>query len=103
MATTLTQLRDGLHVSVSQVKSYLRCRSFKPTVVICDLGLPGMDGYEVARTMRADASLRSVRLVALSGYAQPEDLQRSFAAGFEAHLAKPASPEAIEQILAGAG
>jgi CheY-like chemotaxis protein len=57
-------------------------------------------GYEVAKALRADATLSRVRLVALSGYAQPEDLQRSLAAGFDAHLAKPVSAEAIESVVA---
>ena len=68
--------------------------SGRPTI-----GLPGMDGYEVARALRADAKLRSARLIALSGYAQPEDRQRSSAAGFDAHIAKPASIEALEAVL----
>jgi len=76
-----------------------KARAFRPEVVICDIGLPKVDGYEVAKTLRADANLRPVRLVALSGYAQPEDLQRSFAAGFDAHLAKPASAEAIQSVV----
>ncbi len=74
-------------------------RTFKPEVVICDIGLPSMDGYAVAKALRADANLRSARLVALSGYARPKDLQRSAAAGFDAHIAKPASVEAIEEAL----
>jgi two-component system CheB/CheR fusion protein len=58
-----------------------------------------MDGYAVAKTLRSDENLRSARLIALSGYAQPEDLQRSTSAGFDAHIAKPASIEAIEEAL----
>jgi two-component system CheB/CheR fusion protein len=78
-----------------------KARVFRPEVVICDIGLPRMDGYEVAKAMRADADLYPIRLVALSGYAQPEDLQRSLAAGFDAHLAKPASAEAIAGVVTG--
>ncbi len=85
--------RDGLEVA----------RRFAPHVVLCDIGLPGMDGYEVARAFRADPSLCAVVLVAVSGYALQNDLQRAAAAGFDRHLAKPASPEAIEQVLAAAG
>ena len=76
-----------------------KARTFKPDVVICDIGLPGMDGYAVAKALRSDENLRSSRLIALSGYAQPEDLQRSTSAGFDAHIAKPASIEAIEEAL----
>jgi CheY-like chemotaxis protein len=76
-----------------------RTRASHPDVVLCDLGLPGMDGYEVAREIRADASLREVRLVAVSGYAQPEDRARAARAGFDDHVAKPADPAAIGRLL----
>jgi CheY-like chemotaxis protein len=71
-----------------------------PEVVLCDIGLPGIDGYEVARRIRADASLRQPVLVALSGYAQDEDVAAARAAGFDAHLPKPASLEKVQRILA---
>jgi CheY-like chemotaxis protein len=70
-----------------------------PQVVLCDIGLPGIDEYEVARTLRADDSLRGLYLVALSGYALPEDLKRAEDAGFDTHLAKPPSLEKIEELL----
>ena len=76
-----------------------RARSFHPDVVICDIGLPGMDGYDVARAVRHDPGLQSVWLVALSGYALPEDLERASEAGFQQHLAKPPSVEALERVL----
>jgi signal transduction histidine kinase len=77
-------------------------RSAPPDVLLLDIGLPDVDGYEVARTIRADAGLRSVLLVALSGYARPEDRARAAEAGFDAHLAKPASLEDMEAVLARA-
>jgi two-component system CheB/CheR fusion protein len=72
----------------------------KPDVVLCDIGLPDMDGYEVARILRREPSLGSTRLVALSGYAQPEDKQRALEAGFDAHLSKPAALDELAEILA---
>ena len=78
-----------------------RARELHPEFVLCDIGLPGMSGYEVARAIRADESLKDVHLVALTGYALPDDLQRAAEAGFERHLAKPASLEALEAILGG--
>ncbi|MHB8877550.1 MAG: hybrid sensor histidine kinase/response regulator [Myxococcaceae bacterium] len=75
---------------------------FRPDVVVCDIGLPGMDGYEVARRVRADPELRSTRLVALSGYALAEDLQRAREAGFDRHLAKPPQLDELERALAPA-
>jgi signal transduction histidine kinase/ActR/RegA family two-component response regulator len=72
-----------------------------PDVMLVDLGLPGMDGYEVARRIRRQPSLRRTVLVALTGYGRAEDRQRSAAAGFDHHLVKPIDVEALETILAG--
>ena len=80
-----------------------KARRFEPDVVLCDIGLPGMDGYGVARTMRADPKLSSVYLVALSGYALQEDVERSRQAGFDRHMAKPPSLPALEKMLAEIG
>jgi CheY-like chemotaxis protein/nitrogen-specific signal transduction histidine kinase len=80
-----------------------KARAFHPDIVLCDIGLPEMDGYQVARTMRADPELRHVTLVAVSGYAQPEDVAAAREAGFEAHLAKPPSREALERVIATVG
>jgi signal transduction histidine kinase len=77
-----------------------KARSFRPDVVLCDIGLPGMDGYDVARIVRQDPALRSTFMVALSGYASPEDVERAAQAGFQRHLAKPPSVDALERVLA---
>ncbi|WP_437281581.1 PAS domain-containing protein [Sorangium sp. So ce375] len=75
-------------------------RKRPPDVVLCDLGLPGgMDGYDVARAIRAEPSLASTRLVALSGYGQDEDRRRSREAGFDKHLVKPAEDTALMEAL----
>ena len=71
-------------------------------VVVCDIGLPDMDGYELARAVRSDPALAGTRLVALTGYAQPEDRERARDAGFDAHLAKPPCFEELEALLAEA-
>jgi PAS domain S-box-containing protein len=76
--------------------------AFEPDIVICDIGLPGMDGYDVARAFRRHQTLRDTFLVALSGYAQPEDLQRAREAGFNRHVAKPTSLDSLEHLLAEA-
>lgn len=77
----------------------LKARAFKPDVVICDIGLPIMNGYEVAKKIRTDKDLNDVILIALSGYAQPEDVERSIKAGFNKHLAKPLSLETLKATL----
>jgi two-component system CheB/CheR fusion protein len=74
-------------------------RAFKPDVVLCDIGLPQMDGYEVARALRNDPALNRVRLIALTGYAAREDHKKVIAAGFDEHLVKPADTEALERAL----
>jgi two-component system CheB/CheR fusion protein len=77
-------------------------RSLRPEVVICDIGLPQMDGFSVARAFRADDALKDVWLIALSGYALPEDLRRAHEAGFNVHVCKPASLDELNRLLAEA-
>ena len=76
----------------------------QPDAVILDIGLPDIDGYEVARQLRADPLTRSIPLIALTGYGQLRDKQAAVLAGFDAHLAKPATAHAIvktiEEVLA---
>jgi PAS domain S-box-containing protein len=77
-----------------------RVASFKPDVALLDIGLPEMDGYELAMRLRAMPELGDVRLVALTGYGQAEDRQRAAAAGFDDHLVKPVNLAALERALA---
>jgi signal transduction histidine kinase len=71
--------------------------TFEPQLVLLDIGLPGLDGYEVARRLKAD--FPKLRVIALSGYGQVEDRQRSAAAGFDAHLVKPVDLDALKRAL----
>jgi CheY-like chemotaxis protein len=66
-------------------------------VVLCDIGLPDIDGMEVARRLRATGGLGRTRLIALSGYGQAEDVRQALTAGFDAHVTKPVN---IDQLLA---
>jgi PAS domain S-box-containing protein len=77
-----------------------KAREFRPEVVLCDIGLPGMDGYEVACAFRSDEQLRQTYLVALTGYVLAEDRQRSAEAGFDLHLAKPLDLDELDRVLA---
>ena len=70
-----------------------------PQVMIVDIGLPGIDGYEVARRVRQDARLDGVRLIALTGYGREEDREKAIAAGFDRHLVKPIDPQALEALV----
>jgi PAS domain S-box-containing protein len=74
-----------------------------PRVILCDIGLPGLDGFGVARAIRADPGLGGCYLVALSGYALQEDVDKSLAAGFDRHLAKPPDMALLESLLASVG
>ncbi len=75
-------------------------RAFAPDLVLLDIGLPGMDGYEVARALRADPAFASTRLVALTGYGQERDQLRSREAGIDRHVTKPIDLAALKGLLA---
>jgi PAS domain S-box-containing protein len=76
-------------------------RAYPPDVMLIDIGLPGMNGYELAHSIRQDDTLRHIRLIALTGYGQEEDRQRALAAGFDYHLVKPVDLEKVERLVAG--
>jgi PAS domain S-box-containing protein len=75
-------------------------RAQAPDVMLVDIGLPGMDGYELARRIRADAAANGITLVALTGYGQEEDRRDAIAAGFDHHLVKPVDVEQVRRLLA---
>jgi CheY-like chemotaxis protein len=74
--------------------------AYHPSVVLLDLGMPGMDGYEVARRLRVRQNGRRVSIVALTGWGQDEDRRRTREAGFDHHLVKPADIEQLQSLLA---
>jgi CheY-like chemotaxis protein len=71
-----------------------------PHVCLLDIGLPGMDGNELARRLRRLPGLAQVKLAAMTGYGQPHDLRETEAAGFDAHFVKPVETEALAAWLA---
>jgi len=73
-------------------------RSFRPQTILLDIGLPGMNGFEVARTLREEGFANEV-IVAVSGYGQPEDRDRSRQAGFDDHLVKPVNQDELRSVL----
>jgi two-component system CheB/CheR fusion protein len=79
-----------------------RSEGFRPEVVLCDIGLPGMSGYDVARALRAQPGARGALLVALTGYALPDDQRRATEAGFDVHLSKPPSMDQLRSAIARA-
>jgi two-component system, sensor histidine kinase len=75
-------------------------REWAPQAVLCDIGLPGLDGYGVARKLRADPATAKALLVAVTGYGQDEDRVKAREAGFDHHLIKPADPSELQRLLA---
>ena len=100
---TRTLQKEGFRVSSASSgdEGLGRYLADRPEIAILDIGLPGMDGYELARRIRATDATPRPLLIALSGYAQPEDRQASAAAGFDEHFAKPADlPKLLEVMRA---
>jgi ABC-type amino acid transport substrate-binding protein/nitrogen-specific signal transduction histidine kinase/ActR/RegA family two-component response regulator len=103
LAEVLALHGHRVEVAADGASGIAKARALRPDVVLCDIGLPDIDGYAVAQALRSDPNLRSAYLVALSGYAQPRDRRRASEAGFDAHLAKPADLEELARIVASAG
>ena len=75
----------------------------QPEVIVCDLGLPGLDGYEIARSLREMPQFRSSLLIAVSGYGDSADREKARAAGFSHHVTKPADPAGLAHLIAHNG
>ncbi|WP_180862960.1 ATP-binding protein [Cupriavidus pauculus] len=98
--STLLALQGHTLEVAYDAEEAIRCAAtFLPEVVLLDIGLPGMDGYELAQTLRKMPRLQGVYLVAITGYGQPEDYRRTRDAGFDEHLVKPVNPEALQRAL----
>jgi CheY-like chemotaxis protein len=93
---------DGHQVcsAATGVKTLRLLDAFKPDAAFIDLGLPDMDGYELAKRLRADPRTASVHLIALSGYGREEDKEACRQAGFDVHLTKPVSLDTVREVLA---
>ena len=74
--------------------------AWRPDIVLCDIGLPGLDGYGVARELRLNPVTAQARLLALTGYGTDEDRRLTREAGFDLHLTKPIAPETLQDVLA---
>lgn len=93
---------DGFDVKVAHEARHALeiAADFNPEIVLLDLGLPGMDGLQLAREMRKEASTANALLIAVTGYGQAADRQRSQEAGFDFHLVKPVSADEIQRVVA---
>ncbi|HEY9748997.1 MAG TPA: ATP-binding protein [Allocoleopsis sp.] len=99
LATSLSISGHIVQVAHDGLEGLEAAQSFLPDVAILDIGLPRLDGYELARQIRQLPELRQIRLLALSGYGQPEDRKRSQRAGFDVHLVKPVDLVELEAAL----
>jgi signal transduction histidine kinase/CheY-like chemotaxis protein len=104
-AATLKELLEleghEVRVEADGLRGVEAALQFHPEVILCDIGLPGIDGYEVARRLRSAGAIR-VLLVAVTGYSAPDDVRRAQAAGFQQHIAKPADLDHIARVVAEA-
>jgi len=93
---------DGHETRVSHDghDALLQARSYRPRVVLLDIGLPGLNGYEVAERLRKDESCRDSRIIAITGYGREQDRRRSKEAGIDAHLLKPVDYDYLANIIA---
>ena len=89
----------SVRLAYSGAEGIKLAREFMPHIILCDIGLPGMDGYQVARTMRLDPDLQSTPMIALTGYGRDKDRQQAKEAGFDMHLTKPIDSRSIQNIL----
>jgi CheY-like chemotaxis protein len=94
---------DGheVHVAGDGPSGLETARAVRPDVALIDIGLPGLDGYEVGRRIRQEEYGKFIRLVAVTGYGQAGDRARSRDAGFDVHLVKPVAPEQLRGALVG--
>ena len=99
LAMLLRFLGMVVHVSYDGASALAALPSFGPAIVLLDIGMPGMDGFEVARRMRQIPELEETVVVALTGWGQPEDRRRTAEAGFDHHLVKPLDSDALYELL----
>ncbi|HKU44092.1 MAG TPA: response regulator, partial [Polyangiales bacterium] len=87
------------HEAEDAASALAKAEVVKPQLALLDIGLPVMNGYELARRLRAVPGLETIKLAALTGYGQPSDKERATEAGFDEHLVKPISIERVQQVV----
>jgi len=91
-----------VRVAHSGPEGVLAAQEWRPAIVPCDLGLPGMDGFAVAEELRRHPGTARTRLIAVTGYGHEEDRRHSREAGFDHHLVKPVDPDELQRVLLSA-
>jgi PAS domain S-box-containing protein len=100
LAMLLEFLGHDVRLAIDGDGALAQAQAFRPEIALLDIGMPGMNGYEVAQRIREQPELQQIVLIALTGWGQDEDRRRSQAAGFNHHLTKPADFDALERLLA---
>lgn len=100
MGTLLEMSGHTVEIAHSGPAALEAAATFRPDVVLLDIGLPGLDGYQVAERLREDPTMQGVTLIAASGYGQEEDRRRSMEAGIDRHLVKPVDLKELQELLA---
>ena len=95
----LREMGHEVHIAMNGALVAGEAKRLRPDVIFLDIGLPGLDGWQAARLVRAQSGFETVRIVAITGYATDEDRQRSRQAGFDAHIVKPIDFKLLESIL----
>jgi CheY-like chemotaxis protein len=96
----LTENGHAVEVAHNGADGIEVARRFRPEIVLCDIGLPGLDGYAVARVLREEPGLTGLHIIAVTGYGQNTDQQRASEVGFNAYLTKPIDFKELERLLA---
>jgi CheY-like chemotaxis protein len=90
-----------VHVAHDGLAALEEAEAFHPDIVLLDIGLPGINGYDVARTLRSRPEGQGLRIYAMTGYGQEEDRKRSLESGFDGHLVKPVMPVELFRLIDG--
>ena len=99
MAAILRESGHDVHVAFDGRTAVAEARRLRPEFLFLDLGLPGLDGFQVAETLRREPGMEAMRIIAVTAYAQESDRRRTREAGFDYHLVKPVDMDFVESLL----
>lgn len=99
LSDLLTMLGCETRVARNGIEAVQKAIRFRPKIVLLDIGLPGMNGYDVAQLLRLEPEISSVLIVAISGYGEPEDKQNAYKVGIDLHVTKPVQPSFLKELI----
>lgn len=101
LAMLLKMMGHNVHTAYDGDEAVTAAREFQPHVVLCDIGLPKLNGYEACRQIKAQAWDKKMILIAVTGWGQDNDRRKTQEAGFDYHMVKPVDPQTLMKLLAG--